>query len=119
MGFKTMCHSRNNLGTMCHARKNHGMTETLKREMTITHRDFFRILPKALKLYPYQQHEKVISIPLDEGEIVIILAEEQRRQIASLSLPVTYVTFQIKNVAKKSKKGFFKQFDQAYQRGGG
>ena len=114
-----MCHSRNNLGTMCHARKNHGMTETLKREMTITHRDFFRILPKALKLYPYQQHEKVISIPLDEGEIVIILAEEQRRQIASLSLPITNVTFQIKNVAKKLKKGFFKQFDQTYQCGGG
>ncbi len=75
MGFKTMCHSRNNLGTMCHARKNHGMTETLKREMTITHRDFFRILPKVLKSYLYQQHENVISLTLDEAEIVIILAE--------------------------------------------
>jgi len=95
------------------------MEQILEREMTITHRDFFRILPKALKSYPYQQHEKVISVTLDEGEIVIILAEEQRRQIASLSLPVTYVTFQIKNVAKKSKKGFFKQFDQVFQRGGG
>ncbi len=119
MGFKTMCHSRNNLGTMCHARKNHGMTETLKREMTITHRDFFRILPKVLKSYLYQQHENVISVTPDKGEIVIILAEERLREIASLSLPITNVTFQIKNVAKKSKKGFFKQFDQTYQCGGG
>ncbi len=103
------------------------MTEIFKREMTITHRDFFRILPKALKSYPYQQHENVITVFLNEGqndskeesEIVIILAEERLRQIASLTLPVTKVTFQIKNVAKTTKKAFFKQFDQAYQRGGG
>ena len=95
------------------------MTEIFEREMTITHRDFFRILPKALKDYLYQQHENVISIPLDGGEIVIILAEEQLRQIASLTLPKTNVTFQIKNVVKKSKKAFFEQFDRAYQRGGG
>ena len=95
------------------------MTEIFEREMTITHRDFFRILPKALKSYLYQQHENVISVTLDEGEIVIILAEERLRQIASLTLPKTNVTFQIKNVAKKSKTDFFKQFDQAYLRGGG
>ena len=95
------------------------MIETIERKMTITHRDFFRVLPKALKSYPYQQHENVVSIPLDGGEIVIILAEEQRRQIASLSLPLTNVTFQIENVAEKSKKEFFEQFDRAYQRGGG
>ena len=103
------------------------MTEIFEREMTITHRDFFRILPKALKSYLYQQHENVITVFLNEGqndskeesEIVIILAEEQRRQIASLSLPKTNVTFQIKNVAEKSKKEFFEQFDRAYHRGGG
>ena len=95
------------------------MLQIIEREMTITHRDFFRILPKALKSYLYQQHKNVISVALDEGEIVIILAEERLRQIASLSLPMTNVTFQIKNVAKKTKKAFFKQFDRAYQSGGG
>ena len=95
------------------------MTEVFKREMTITHRDFFRILPKALKSYPYQQHENVVSIPLDGGEIVIILAVEQLRQIASLTLPLTNVNFLIKNVAEKSKEAFFRQFDRAYQCGGG
>jgi len=95
------------------------MEQILEREMTITHRDFFRILPKALKDYLYQQHENVISVTLDEGEIVIIMAEERLRQIASLSLPMTTVTFQIKNVAKITKNTFFRQFDRAYQRGGG
>jgi len=94
------------------------MTEIFEREIIITHYDFFRILPKVLKSYLYQQHENVISVTLDEGEIVIILAEERLRQTASLSLPITNVTFQIKNVAKKSKKGFFKQFDRTYQYGG-
>ena len=95
------------------------MTEIFEREMTITHRDFFRILPKALKDYLYQQHENVINVTLEEGEIAITLSEEGVRQIASLSLPVTNVTFQMKNVVKKSKKAFFKQFDRAYQRCGG
>ena len=95
------------------------MTEIFEREMTITHRDFFRILPKALKDYLYQQHENVVSILMDGGEIVIILAEEQLRQLASLTLPKTNVTFQIKNVAENTKTKFFKQFDRAYHRGGG
>ena len=90
------------------------MTEIFEREITITHRDFFRILPKVLKSYLYQQHENVISVILDEGEVVIILAEERLREIVSLSLPVTNITFQIKNVAKKLKKGFFEQFDRTY-----
>ena len=95
------------------------MTEIFEREMTITHRDFFRTLPKALKSYPYQQHENVINVTLEEGEIAITLSEEGFRQIASLSLPITNVTFQIKNVAENTKNEFFKQFDRAYHRGGG
>ena len=61
----------------------------------------------------------LLALPRTQGEIVIILAEERLREIASLSLPITNVTFQIKNVAKKSKKGFFKQFDRTYQCGVG
>ena len=92
------------------------MTETLKREMTISHSDFFRLLPKALKSYSYQQYENVITISMHkggrlmpvpstdvssgtdlslspEGEIRIILSEQRYRQIGSLSLPVADITF--------------------------
>ncbi len=95
------------------------MKHTFEREMTISHSDFFRILPKALKSYPYKQEENIIRISLDEGEISIILSEERRRQIASLSLPVTDVTFHLKSVAESTKSKFFEQFDRAYHRGGG
>jgi len=95
------------------------MIETFQREMTISHSDFFRILPKALKSYPYVQEDNAIKLSLDEGEISIILSRERRRQIGSLSLPVTDVTFHLKNVAETTKKIFFEQFDRAYHRGGG
>ncbi len=54
-----------------------------------------------------------------KGKIRIILSEQRHRQIASLLLPVTDVTFQLKNVAENTKRDFFTQFDRAYQRGGG
>ena len=95
------------------------MTDTFEREMTISHSDFFRILPKALKSYQYEQADNVITVTLDKAEITLFLSVERRRQIASLSLPVTDVTFHIKNVAEITKKDFFEQFDRAYHRGGG
>lgn len=95
------------------------MTQMFEREMSISHSEFFRILPKAVGAHPFQLSDNVITISLAEGEIRIILSEERERKIAGLVLPVTDVVFQIKNVAEKTKNEFFKQFDRSYQRGGG
>ena len=95
------------------------MEHTFEREMTISHDDFFRILPKAVGSHQFQQANNVITISLSGGEIRIILSKERYRQIASLSLPVTDVTFQVKNVAENTKNEFFRQFDRAFHRGGG
>lgn len=95
------------------------MDYSLEREMSISHSDFLRILPKALASHTYQQIDNVITVTLGQGEITITLSEEGFRQIASLILPVTVVTFQLKDVAESTKSNFFEQFDRAYQRGGG
>jgi len=87
--------------------------------MAISHSDFFRILPYALKTYRYEQEGNVITVTLDDGEISIKLSDEGLRQIASLSLPVVDVTFTLKNVVEITKNQFFRQFDRAFQRGGG
>jgi hypothetical protein len=50
---------------------------------------------------------------------VISLSKERVRKIASLTLPVTDVTFQAGNITEEQKIEFFKRFDRAYQRGGG
>ena len=99
------------------------MEKIFEREMTISHSDFFRILPKALGKLRYQQQNNIITVYLDndgvEGEIVISLSKERIRKIASLNLPVTDVTFQLENITEKKKIEFFKHFDRAYHRGGG
>ncbi len=99
------------------------MTETLEREMTISHSDFSRTLPKALGKLRYQRQNNIITVYLDddgnEGEIIISLSKERIRKIASLNLPVTDVTFQLENITEKKKIEFFKHFDRAYHRGGG
>lgn len=99
------------------------MTETLEREMTISHSDFFRTLPKALGKLRYQRQNNIITVYLDddgiEGEIIISLSKQRIRKIASLNLPVTDVTFQLENITEKKKIEFFKHFDRAYHRGGG
>ncbi len=87
--------------------------------MAISHRDFFRILPKAIGSRQFQHKDNIITVFVDEGEICITLSKERIRKIASLSLPITELTFQIKNVAKNTKDEFFKRFDRAYHRGGG
>jgi hypothetical protein len=95
------------------------MDYTFEREMSISHSDFLRILPKALASHTFQQINNVITVTLGQGEITIVLSEEGSRQIASLSLPVTVVAFQVKDVAESTKSNFFEQFDRAFQRGGG
>lgn len=106
------------------------MIETkIVQDMTITHRDFFRLLPKALKDYTWQQQKDstVIIVALSnanvvnpsDGEITISLSAQEQFKIGSLTLPITHVTFQIKNVVKKTQDDFFHRFDRAYQRGGG
>ena len=94
-----------------------------EREMTISHIDFFRILPKAVGSHRYQQQNNVVSVSLNDegvaGQIVISLSKERIRKIASLTLPVTDVTFQAENITEEQKIEFFKCFDRAYQRGGG
>ncbi|SMN12348.1 hypothetical protein SPBRAN_567 [uncultured Candidatus Thioglobus sp.] len=102
-------------------------TETqIERNMTISHSEFFRLLPKALKAYLWQQQKNDTSITVElasenttSGEIIIALSKQGQFTIGSLTLPVTCVTFQIKNVAKKTQDDFFQAFDRAYQRGGG
>lgn len=98
------------------------MTETLEREMTISHSDFFRTLPKALGKLRYQRQNNIITVYLDdgnEGEIIISLSKERIRKIASLNLPVTDVTLRLENITEKKKIEFFKHFDRSYHRGGG
>lgn len=93
--------------------------EILQREMTITHADFFRILPKAINHREYFITDNQISVTVPTGSIRIRLSPEKHKVIGSLRLPVTNVEIEIDGFSTRQTEQFFQQFDLSFQKGGG
>lgn len=91
----------------------------MMREMSITHDEFFRLLPKALINRPYEILNNDVHVTLDHGYITISLSPQSRREIGSLVLPVTHINFAFINCPEVTRLKFFDDFDRAYQKGGG
>ena len=92
---------------------------TIQREMTITHDDFFRLLPKALSGYSFEVSEQSIQVTMETGIINILLMQETTRKIGALELPITHITFNFENTSHEETQKFIEKFDLAYQKGGG
>ena len=90
-----------------------------EREMSISRKDFYRLLPVALKNYEYSESGNCIFFSYYEGEVNIVLGEESSRQIASLTLPLLHVQFIFKDINYAYISGFMNNFSRVYQRGGG
>ena len=94
-------------------------TLVYEREMTITHKEFLRLLPKALAGLSYEKNGNLIEI-IDQNRLIKInLSEESIRKIASLELPVTNVRIELNNFQTKDSDRFISRFSLAYQKGGG
>ena len=91
----------------------------VQREMTITHADFFRLLPRALASYKFKISDQSIQVTMETGIVNIQLGQETTRTIGALELPVTHMKFYFKNTTDKETRQFFDKFDPAYQKGGG
>lgn len=89
------------------------------REMGFDHRDFFRVLPRAMGDNPYRVEGTVIHAEIGQGTLEIALGPEQTRQIALLRLPYCEVSFTFRNVSPTEQTAFKTYFDLRYQRGGG
>lgn len=90
-----------------------------RREMTISLKEFYRLLPFALKDIDFKISNNEISMSYADGNILIKPGIEYERKIASLVLPVLYVEFFFTNITDSELKQFYEIFDRAYQRGGG
>jgi hypothetical protein len=95
------------------------MQHLIDREMSITHDEFFRLLPKALKTRRYEILNNVVYVTLGHGSITITLSPQTSRGIGSLVLPVTHVNFAVINCPDEISRMFFDEFDIAFQKGGG
>ena len=90
-----------------------------RREMAGSHRDFFRILPKAMGEVPYEVDGTTVHGRLDGGTLRIEVGEERVRRIALLALPYAEVCFTFRGVPEARQQAFKRRFDLSYQRGGG
>jgi hypothetical protein len=90
-----------------------------EREMTITHKEFLRLLPKALTGFNYKKNGNLIEIIDDNRSIAIHLSDESTRKIASLALTVTNVRIELNDFQTEDASRIIARFDLAYQKGGG
>jgi len=90
-----------------------------RREMGVSHADFFRILPKAMAGTPYEVDGLTVRGSVDQGEVVITVGAEQVRRIALLAIPYCEVSFDYRNLTQAQIDTFDATFYLSFQRGGG
>ncbi len=95
------------------------LDDVFEREMGLTHLEFFRTLPSAVGEQEYTIDGSTITISLKVGQLIITLAPESVRRIASARIPKTEVHFSFENVSAEEKLSFLSYFDKRFQRGGG
>ena len=78
-----------------------------------------RILPSALRNYPYTIDGDIITVTVDNAPLPIELGAEQVRRIALLALPYIPVSFDHSGVSDDAFRQFLTQFDLYYRKGGG
>lgn len=91
----------------------------INKEMGITHAEFMRLLPIALRHNNYHVKGSIITIAETSRQLTIQLSPETERVIASIRLPVTHVKMKFTNFTKLDFDAFLTQFDNTYRRGGG
>lgn len=95
------------------------MAETVifEKEMSINHRDFLRLLSRALEGKDIRVNGREIVVDEGHRRLEISLSEESERKIALISLPVTWVRFVFSGYDDPETE--MARIDRAFQRGGG
>ena len=83
------------------------MPVTIRREMTITRDDFFRILPKALDEFQFEINGNKVLCHIDNGHVEIDLTVAENRKIGALELPIMHVNFILNNISDEMRAKFF------------
>ena len=95
------------------------MPTVIEREMTITHKEFMRLLPRVIEEQGYTSSDNTIVIGEGDERVTITLSDETRRRIGGFSLPVTWVTIAFEGYSSGEQQRFLGSFDRAYLKCGG
>jgi hypothetical protein len=92
----------------------------VKKEMGITHKDFYGELPALLNDLPYHHNKDIITFQLNHKNVEIALGPEGVREITrSMRLPVTVVTIRFHDFSEEEIDDFIKRFNLKFMKGGG
>lgn len=91
----------------------------IRREMTISHKDFMRTAANALGDLPYDMSERHISAGRDEKRLEIDLSAEGERDLGALELPVIWVDMKFSGYSEQEIEDFLVCWDQHFQTSGG
>ena len=92
---------------------------TVVKEMSITHRELFRILERAIGGAPDRVDGNRIFIGTGPRRLEIVLSDEGQRRIGFLTLPVTTVEMTFHGYPEADRQAELARLDRAFQRGGG
>jgi len=91
----------------------------VEKEMALTHADFFRCLPNALRGETCTVTGATVRIEAADGVWTIELGPEGKRRIALLAVPATPVKLTFEGFSEAARADALERFDRAFQRGGG
>jgi hypothetical protein len=92
----------------------------LVKELGVSHREFFRLLPRALADAPYALEAGRVVTGQGPRRLEILLAPEaERRLSASVRFPVTRIELVFRGYAAAERAAFLLRFERAFQKGGG
>lgn len=89
------------------------------KEMGITHREFFRVMRRALDGRPHAVGTEGVRIEDRGRRLDIRLFEETERRIALMTVPVTRVRLTFRDYTEDETAETLAWFDRWFQRGGG
>ena len=91
----------------------------IEKEMAVTHAEFFRSLPNALRGEECLIDGVSVRLSSASGTWTIELGFEGTRRIALLSLPRTQVKLIFEDYSETDRQNALERFDRAFQRAGG
>ena len=92
----------------------------VKKEMGITHKEFYGEIPALLEGIPYDQGKDTIKFQLDHKNVEITIGPQGARHLGqSVTMPITPVTLCFFDFTNDEVSRFIKHFNLKYMKGGG
>ncbi len=90
-----------------------------ERQMSVTHADFFRLLPRVVGENRIQRQANRAVIKTEKGRISVRLGPESCLKIALLELPMTDVSLEFHGYSQADYQQFIDRFRLCLHKGGG